>query len=55
MDNKLRVWWMPQVPMEKSFRVNVGTPKEAKKILEILANYDLYQLENNIKPDLKKK
>jgi hypothetical protein len=50
MENKLRVWWKPQIPM-KSFYVEVETPKEAKKLLDILANYDLFQLENRIKPD----
>lgn len=25
--------------------------EEAKKILEVLANYDLFQYDNNIKPD----
>lgn len=47
---KLRVWWQPQVPM-KSFTVEVETVTEALKLLDTLANYDLFQLENNIKPD----
>ncbi len=47
---KLRIWWIPQVPM-KAFRVEVETPQEAKKLLEILANYDIFQFENKIKPD----
>lgn len=47
---KLRVWWKPQIPM-KSFFVDVNTPKEAKKILDILAIYDIFQFDNNIKPD----
>ena len=50
MKGDLKVWWIPQVPM-KSFSVNVDTPKEGKKILEILAKYDIFQFENNIKPD----
>lgn len=48
--NELRVWWVPQVPME-AFHVPVESIKEAWKILGVLANYDLFQLENNIKPD----
>lgn len=47
---KLRVWWIPQIPM-KSFNVNVKTLEEANLILNTLADYDLFQLENNIKPD----
>lgn len=48
--NKLRVWWIPQVP-GKVFYVLVDTIKEAKSVLKILAEYDLFQLRNNIKPD----
>lgn len=46
----LRVWWVPQVPM-KAFYVDVETPQEAKKILDVLAHYDIFQYENNVKPD----
>ena len=51
MEGDLRVWWIPQVPMQDSFHVKVKNPKEAKKILDVLAQYDLYQFDNNIKPD----
>lgn len=47
---QLRVWHIPQVPM-KAFRVPVKNIQEAKKVLDILANYDIFQFENNIKPD----
>ena len=50
MKDKLRVWHIPQVP-GKPFHVEVATPKEAKKILDILADYDAFQFENKIKPD----
>ena len=50
MSQQLRVWWIPQIPM-KAFHVPVESPKEAKKILDVLAKCDLFQLENNIKPD----
>lgn len=53
MSNKqgdLRVWWIPQVPC-KQFNVPVASIAEAKLVLRTLANYDLFQLENNIKPD----
>jgi hypothetical protein len=46
----LQVWWVPQVPM-KSFTVPVSSIEEAKKILTVLADYDLFQYENNVKPD----
>lgn len=46
----LRVWWIPNVPM-KAFTVEVKTVLEAAKILEVLAAYDMFQFENNIKPD----
>ena len=46
----LKVWWIPQIPM-KQFEVPVKSPKEAVLILDTLARYDTFQLENNIKPD----
>ncbi|HDR9087164.1 TPA: hypothetical protein QDB10_003077 [Burkholderia vietnamiensis] len=48
--SKLKVWWIPQVPM-KAFEVPVSSIEEAKKILTVLAKYDLFQFENNVKPD----
>lgn len=47
---KLRVWHIPQVPM-KAFRVEVSSVKEAKLLLKSLADYDIFQFENRIKPD----
>ena len=49
-NGQLQVWWIPQIPM-KMFTVNVKTLGEAKLLLNVLANYDLFQFENNIKPD----
>ena len=46
----LRVWWIPQVPM-KAFRVPVKDTEQAKLILDTLAFYDIFQYENNVKPD----
>jgi hypothetical protein len=46
----LRVWWIPQVPMH-SFEVDVSSVKEGAKILKVLADYDKFQFENNVKPD----
>lgn len=49
-EGQLRVWHIPQVP-GKPFQIYVFSIKEAKSVLNILAIYDLFQLENNIKPD----
>jgi len=48
--NKLRVWWIPQVPGEP-FTVPVKTLREGKLVLDILANYDAFQFDHRIKPD----
>ena len=53
-EGTLKVWWIPQVPLragDSAFETRVDSPKEAKKILDVLADYDIYQFENNIKPD----
>jgi len=49
-DGDLRVWWIPQVPM-KDFLYPVQSVIEAKHVLDILAEYDLFQLEHKVKPD----
>ena len=46
----LRVWHCPQVPL-KPFRVAVDSLEEAISVLNILTAYDLFQYENNVKPD----
>jgi len=46
----LMIWWIPQVPMQP-FTVAVASPSEARKLLGVLANYDLFQFNNRIKPD----
>ncbi len=47
---KLKIFWIPQVPM-KSFEVAVVSVEEGVKLLDTLADYDMFQYENNIKPD----
>lgn len=49
-NGQLCVWWVPQIPT-KNFNVLVDNLKEAKLLLDTLADYDLFQFENNIKPD----
>lgn len=46
----LRVWHIPQIPM-KAFHVPVESVAEGVKLLDVLADYDLFQYENRIKPD----
>ena len=46
----LKVWWIPQVPGEP-FEIEVSSAREAKKLLDVLAEYDAFQFENRIKPD----
>ena len=50
MTKKLRVWWIPQVPM-KPFHFTVFTLCEAKMLIIALGEYDLFQYKNKIKPD----
>lgn len=50
MSKKLRISHFPQIPC-KPFIVEVKSLEEAKLISDTLANYDLFQYENNIKPD----
>jgi len=47
---KLRIWWIPQVPMN-AFNWEVNSPLEGKKMLDMLAQYDIFQFENKVKPD----
>ena len=47
----LKVWWIPQVPMDDPFEVPVESVKQGLMISGILAAYDGYQFEHKIKPD----
>lgn len=48
--NKLRVWHIPQIPME-AFYVPVETPEEAVKVIKLLWDYDEFQYGHAVKPD----
>lgn len=48
---KLRVWWIPQIGIERPFYVPVGSPEEGKKIIDLLSAYDCFQYNQNVKPD----
>lgn len=47
---QLRVWWIPQVP-GNAFYVDVASLKEAIKLHDTLARYDLFQFHERVKPD----
>ena len=49
-EGDLKVWWIPQVPM-RAFKVPVKNEREADLIISTLARYDIFQYENNVKPD----
>ena len=49
-EGNLSVWHIPQVSM-RAFRVSVNTPRDGYHLMQYLACYDLFQLEQNIKPD----
>jgi Superinfection exclusion gene product 17 len=49
-EGSLRVWWIPQVPM-KAFCVPVDSVEQGRFLLRVLADYDIFQFENRIKPD----
>ena len=49
--SKLRVWWIPQVGLSDTFYIPVETVEEGKKIMDLLAAYDAFQLQNHVKPD----
>lgn len=46
----LKVCWFPQVPC-KAFEVPVTSVAEGVKLMDVLADYDLFQYKNRIKPD----
>ena len=47
---QLRVWWIPQVP-GKPFHVPVSSVAEGAFVINLLADYDQFQLDNRIKGD----
>lgn len=47
----LRVWWIPQLGIKNPFFVDVSSIDEAAKLVDVLARYDIFQLENKVKPD----
>jgi len=48
--SKFKVWHIPQVPMQ-AFEAKTDSLAVAKTVMDQLALYDLFQFENNVKPD----
>ena len=46
----MRVWWIPQIPGEP-FLVPVPDLAAGRLVCDTLADYDNFQLEQNVKPD----
>lgn len=49
-DFDVRVWWIPQTPME-AFLVSVDTVGDGMELCDILADYDAFQFRHSVKPD----
>lgn len=49
-DSGVKVWWIPQIPM-KSFEVPVPDIQTGAWLCDVLANYDLFQYNERVKPD----
>ena len=47
---ELRVWWIPQMPMQP-FHYSVPTLQAARMLCDALARYDLFQYKNKVRPD----
>lgn len=47
---KFRTWHVPQIP-GKPFIVECETKAEADRMSDVLSSYDIFQYEENIKPD----
>lgn len=45
-----QIWWIPRIP-GKPFTKRVSTPEEGKLLLDVLAEYDLFLLENRLRED----
>lgn len=50
-NQKLRVWWIPQIGIEKTFYIPVESAEEGQKIIDLLAAYDCFEYNQNVKPD----
>lgn len=50
VEGQLRVWHIPQIPME-AFKYPVKTVEEAKLAMKLFAQYDLFQWKHRVKPD----
>ena len=51
MNQKLRVWWNPQLGASNTMLIPVTSVEEGKKILDLLAAYDCFLMNNHIRGD----
>ena len=49
-EGDLKVWWIPQVPME-SFEIPVSDANQGAFLLRVLSEYDAFQYLQKVKPD----
>lgn len=49
--SKLRIWWIPQAGACDPFYIPVESVEEGKKVMDLLAAYDVFQFQSMIKPD----
>ena len=47
----LRIWWIPQLGMGNTFYWSVKTIADGVNLMNLLAEYDAFELANNVKPD----
>lgn len=50
-NKKMRVWWIPQVGANATFYIPVESVEQARQFMDVLAAYDCFQWNHNIKPD----
>lgn len=50
-EGTLRIWWIPQIGIRNQFHVPVTDTMQARLIYDTLAQYDIFQFDNKIKPD----
>ncbi len=50
MKAEFRAWWVPQIPMP-AFIYPVPDIQAGKMLCDALAEYDIFQFENKVKPD----
>ena len=47
---RFRAWYVAKMPM-KAFTVETTNAIDAEKILDVLEDFSLFEIQNNVKPD----